>query len=227
MANETRPRREASGTSRIRKTIPSTAAPAPDEPAGDAAGAAPAYPGAAESPPAPVESQRDRQDREPHREEGPADREPIRFIRERDREPVRERPGPRARAVGAGTTGPRPRRARRRPDPPRGNPDGSRSRPRPRRARRRSCRESGPGIPSPAANFRDRPDRETPILPARDRDRDIPPPVRTERPAPSSLRRSARRIIPTWKKTSSATPRSTIATKTSSAARSISPSFRR
>jgi len=182
MGNEIRPRREGTGTSRIRKINPSTAAPTPDEPRGEAAGAAPAYAGAAESGPAPVESQRDRPDREPHREEAPADREPIRFIRERDREPVRERP---EREPGLTV--------------------------RERLARDRADRDGGPiqheGIPmardrdrdatplsrertrdhDPAAGFRDRTDRE-PLYPSRDRDRDrdYSPPVRPERPAPSS-----------------------------------------
>ena len=73
---------------------------------------------------------RDRQDREPYREEGPADREPIRFIRQRDREPVREPVVEREPGMSV-----RERLARDRAerdagsDPPRGNPDGSRSRP--------------------------------------------------------------------------------------------------
>jgi transcription termination factor Rho len=92
MANETRPRRESTGNSRIRKTSPSSTAPTSESPGGPPSEAAATYPGAAESTPAPVESVRNRQDREPFREEAPADREPIRFIRERDREPVRDRP---------------------------------------------------------------------------------------------------------------------------------------
>jgi len=192
MANETRPRREGSSTSRIRKTIPSTAAPTPDESGGEAAGAAPAYPGAAESSPASSESQRDRPDREHFREEGPADREPIRFIR--DREPVRERP---EREPGLSM--------RERPEREPGLSV------RERLARDRAERDSGPihheGIPiardrdrdptplardrardvDPAAGYRDRTDRE-PLFPARerDRDRDYSPPVRAERPAPST-----------------------------------------
>src|SRR5271168_1336148 len=92
MANETRPRRESSGTSRIRKTSPSSTAPIAENSAGPPTEPAPTYPGAVESTSTPVESTRNRQDREPFREEAPADREPIRFIRERDREPGRERP---------------------------------------------------------------------------------------------------------------------------------------
>ena len=98
MANETRPRRESSGTSRIRKTSPSPSATVPD-----GQWPRPARPDVSRSGRAgrPAgENARDRQDREPFREEAPADREPIRFIRERDRdgivsqarEPVRERP---------------------------------------------------------------------------------------------------------------------------------------
>ncbi len=184
MGNEIRPRREGSGTSRIRKITPSTAAPSSDETGGEATGAAPGYSGAAESTSAPVESQRDRQDREPHREEGPADREPIRFIRERDREPVRERP---EREPGLSV--------------------------RERLARDRADRDGGPihheGIPmardrdreaSPlsrertrdhdsTAGFRDRSDREQPLFSSRDRDRDrdYSPPARPERPATSSF----------------------------------------
>ncbi len=67
MANEPRPRRESSGTSRIRKTAASTPRPV-DESAAT---------------PSPA--------RAPYREEAPADREPIRFIRQRDREPAADR----------------------------------------------------------------------------------------------------------------------------------------
>jgi transcription termination factor Rho len=85
MANETRPRREPSGTSRLRKT----AAPAPAAPPAD--DAAPETP----APAAPAGEYRERIEREPYREERPADREPIRFNRDRgEREsglPVRER----------------------------------------------------------------------------------------------------------------------------------------
>ena len=87
MPNETRPRREPSSGSRLRKSsLPSSAAasddPIPGTPAPE--GAEPGVPSAVDF--------RDR-DREPYREERPADREPIRF-RDRDREsglPVRER----------------------------------------------------------------------------------------------------------------------------------------
>ncbi len=90
MANETRPRREPSPTSRIRKAAMS----APASPAADETG--PNHPPVSsgpepqEAPPTTRQSNdyrdRDRVEREPYREERPADREPIRF---RDREPVR------------------------------------------------------------------------------------------------------------------------------------------
>src|SRR5262245_27604602 len=91
MANETRPRRENSGTSRIRKSSSPPSAPIADETTGSGPSSTQPYPGTGEPAPAAAESSyRDRPSREPYREEGPADREPIRFIRER--EPVRERP---------------------------------------------------------------------------------------------------------------------------------------
>jgi transcription termination factor Rho len=97
MANETRPRRESSSTSRIRRTADS----APASPASDDAGLTPltSSPSSAhdpvESSPPVVNDYRDRVERESYRQERPADREPIRFARDRnDREsglPVRER----------------------------------------------------------------------------------------------------------------------------------------
>ncbi|WP_165075705.1 transcription termination factor Rho [Paludisphaera rhizosphaerae] len=72
MANETRPRREPSGGSRIRKPAASSNPPAQDESAGSV-------------PPTTESSFRERPSREPYREEGPADREPIRINRPRDR----------------------------------------------------------------------------------------------------------------------------------------------
>ena len=65
MANETRPRREPTGTSRIRKTVAPSTPPAADDSSGPAPGPAPSYSGASESSPGPAENQRDRQDREP------------------------------------------------------------------------------------------------------------------------------------------------------------------
>ena len=67
MANEPRPRRESSGTSRIRKTASAASRPVDESttPSNSA--------------------------RQPYREEAPADREPIRFIRQRDREATSER----------------------------------------------------------------------------------------------------------------------------------------
>jgi transcription termination factor Rho len=96
MPNETRPRRENSGTSRLRKSTPPSSSPVSDETIGTSASTNPTYPGAGDAPASSGEPQyRDRPAREPYREEGPADREPIRFIRERtDREPgmsIRER----------------------------------------------------------------------------------------------------------------------------------------
>ena len=90
MANETRPRREPSGTSRIRKTSPPSSTGPTEDADGPAAGSTPPMsfgPGPAD-PPAPggPEPSRDRKDREPYREEGPADREPIRYLRDRARE---------------------------------------------------------------------------------------------------------------------------------------------
>src|SRR4051794_4661100 len=98
MPNETRPRRESSGTSRIRKSSTPASSPAPDETQASPAAGSPPFAGAGDSAPPPIEpGYRDR-GRESYREEGPADREPIRFVRERserdraEREPVRERP---------------------------------------------------------------------------------------------------------------------------------------
>jgi transcription termination factor Rho len=193
MANETRPRRESSGPSRIRKTIGSSSAHASDEQA-EAGGPLPGYPASGDPASGAVESSRERKDREPHREEAPADREPIRFIRERDREPARER-------------------ADREPPPPLPPV-------RERLVRDRGERDSGPihrdGIPiardrdrdrdrdAPppllprerprdlelSGNYRDRTDRGELSAPVRDRDRDrdrdYTPPVRAERAAPAS-----------------------------------------
>src|SRR4051794_513109 len=92
MANETRPRREPSPTSRIRKAaMPAPASPAPDDAAtGHAPSASNAEPQETPTGVAPGADyrERDRVEREPYREDRPADREPIRF---RDREPVRDR----------------------------------------------------------------------------------------------------------------------------------------
>jgi transcription termination factor Rho len=174
MANETRPRREPASTSRIRKTAPLSTTPATDDPGGSGPGPAPSYSGTGEPSSSSAETQRDRPDREPYREEGPADREPIRFIRQRDRELVEREPGPSVRD---------------------------------RLARDRNDRDGGPihhdGIPlardrerdvtplarerprdlEPGTGYRERPEREA-AYSSRDRDREIPPPVRAERPAP-------------------------------------------
>jgi transcription termination factor Rho len=164
MANETRPRRESSGTSRIRKSSTPANPPAADETAGSPASPAASYPGAADSAPVLEQPYRERPPRESYREEGPADREPIRFVRERssdrerdrterDRDPVRERP---EREPGLSI--------------------------RERLARDRAEREGGPvhheGIPVNRERDRDR-DRERdggPLVRGRDRDRDIDSP---------------------------------------------------
>jgi transcription termination factor Rho len=191
MANDTRPRREPTGTSRIRKTVAPSTPPAADDSSGTAPGPAPSYSPASESSPGPAENQRDRQDRERFREEGPADREPIRFIRQRDREPVRE---PVEREPGLSV---RERLAR-----DRGERDGgpvhhegipiARDRDREREAtppvRERTRELDGGG--GNAANFRERPERE-PTYGPRERDasreRDYgPPPARVERPLPAT-----------------------------------------
>jgi transcription termination factor Rho len=181
MANEIRPRRE-SGTSRIRKSITPPVPQAPDDAVSGPPVTGPAYSGAAESPPAAVENQRERQDRGPYREEVPADREPIRFIRERDREPVRERP---EREPGLSV---RERLARDRADRD-GGPIQHDGIP----IVRDREREAGP-IPrerprdvEPSAGYRDRAQRELPY--GGQRERDYSPPVRPERPerpAPAS-----------------------------------------
>ena len=234
MANETRPRRESSGTSRIRKTIPSTAAPSAGRTRRRGHGCGPGL------------SRRGRVARRPRSRASATARTASRTAKRPRRiasrsgssasatasrcenGPSASRVRARAGALGAGTAGTRPRRARRRPDPPRGNPDGSGPRPRPRSRRRDAAVAAGAdsAMPEPGADFRDRTDREASLSRSRDRDRDYSPPVRAERP-----RRRAMSIslptIPTKRKTSSATPPSTTATRTSSAARSISPSFRR
>jgi transcription termination factor Rho len=94
MPNETRPRREPSSGSRLRKSSLSSSSAASDDAGQSLAPSGPAAPDGQEpaAPPAAEFRDRDR-DREPYREERPADREPIRF-RDRDREsglPVRER----------------------------------------------------------------------------------------------------------------------------------------
>jgi transcription termination factor Rho len=185
MPNEIRPRRETTSTSRIRKTAAPSAAAAGDEPVG----AGPAFSKAGESAPPATDKPRDRQDREPYREEGPADREPIRFIRQRDREPVREpvverEPGmtvrerlarDRAERDGGpihheGIPMARDRERERDPAPP-------------MRERSRDQETGGPGPgPVPPSNYRERPEREMPYIAPRERE--YAPPARTERPAP-------------------------------------------
>jgi transcription termination factor Rho len=202
MANETRPRREPTGTSRIRKTVAPSAPTAGDDPVNLAPGAVPSYPKAGEPVPGPVENKRDRPDREPYREEGPADREPIRFIRTREREPVREPVAEREPGLSV-----RERLARDRAERDAGpihhegipmardrdrDRDHNRDRDRERdvtpllRERSRDGDTGGPGSgPPPVHNYRDRPERETPYnIP---REREYAPPPRTERPAPTTF----------------------------------------
>src|SRR5947209_7830910 len=117
MANETRPRRESSSTSRIRKAALS----APASESSDDNGREPLAPQASAPVDSPAPGGNDYRDREPHRErverepyrsveERPADREPIRLIRDRnDREsgvPVRERLAARDRDRGEREPGP-------------------------------------------------------------------------------------------------------------------------
>jgi transcription termination factor Rho len=187
MANETRPRREPSSAARIRKTLATSAAAPSDEPAGTAAGPAPAYASSSEPIPPPAEKPRERAEREPFREEGPADREPIRYIRERDREPVRERP---EREAGLSV---RERLNRERPERESGpiHHDGiplvrerERERERPPEHNREAlpARERTREGESGTAAYRERPERE-PALPTRDRE--LPAP-RSDRPASPS-----------------------------------------
>jgi transcription termination factor Rho len=182
MANETRPRRESSGTSRIRKSSPPPVPSPGEEPGNNSAAPAQEYPSPGEGSAAPIEKDRERQDREPFRGEGPADREPIRFIRERDRtEPVRERPE----REGGMTV--RERLAR-----DRGERDGgpihhegipmARDRDRDRDREPTSLARERPREPEPAPGYRERPDREPPYSP-REKEREFAPGARAERPA--------------------------------------------
>jgi transcription termination factor Rho len=198
MANEIRPRREPSTTSRIRKTVAPIAPPAGDDPVAAPPGPVPSYPKAGESAPGPIDNkQRDRQDREPYREEGPADREPIRFIRQREREPVREpvverepgltvrerlardraeRDGGPVHHEGIPMARDRDRERERDPAPP-------------ARERSRDHDTGGPGSAT-GPNYRERSDRDLPYTPPhspRDREREYTPPVRAERPAPPTF----------------------------------------
>ena len=185
MANEIRPRREPSTTSRIRKTVAPVAPPTSDDPVAAAPGPAPSYSKAGEPVPGAIDKQRDRQDREPYREEGPADREPIRFIRQREREPVREPVVEREPGLSV-----RERLARDRAERD-GGPihhegipmarDRDRDPTPPARERSRDHDTGGPGG-APGPNYRERSDREAPYMPPRERE--YSPSPRTERPAP-------------------------------------------
>jgi transcription termination factor Rho len=208
MANETRPRRESSGTSRIRKTSLSPSAPAPpaDVAGSSAAGPVQTYPVPADPAAPTAETPRERPEREPFREEAPADREPIRFVRDRnrdhEREPVPHRePAPvRERSERDPVLSVRERLARDRGErenaPPPVHHDGI---PVARDRDRDSHRDPMPPIrererprdPEGPPQFRERPDREPHYMPPRrerepvdrDRDRDhqFAPPIRPER----------------------------------------------
>ncbi len=219
MPNETRPRREPSGTSRLRKSTSPASPPAADDTAGPSSPPPPSYPGAGDAPPPAVEpSYRDRPGREPYREEGPADREPIRFVRER--EPLRERPD---REPGMSI---RERLARDRAERD-GGPAHHEGIPvaRDREESAPVIRDRGREIES-APNHRDRFERDSSF---NSRDRDYAPPARVEHPRlrPSTRSSPPRGSRMSRMKTSSVTRQSTTATRTSSAARSTSPSYRR
>ena len=239
MANETRPRRESTGTSRIRKTSSTTAATSAPEDARMPASRRPGpgdavrrRPGRSARPPVEVsagpQGPRALSRRRPR---GPgADPLSARAASRTGAGPSASRCGSaRARAghLGAGTAGTRPRRPRRRPDSSRRDPDGPGSRPR-SRSRSRECRRSrasGAATTSRVPSYRDRPDRE-PSFPTRDRDRDRDRDREFGPPGPGRAARARRAtpmsppISPTTRRISSATPRCTTATRTSSAARS-------
>src|SRR5271157_2976085 len=158
MPNETRPRRENSATSRLRKSISPASSPVSEETAGPSSAPPPTYPGTGEAPsPAAESSYRDRPGREPFREEGPADREPGMSIRERLARDRAERDTGPAQHEGISVN-------------------------------RDRDRESAPVIRDrvrdveTAPNHRDRFERDSSF---NSRDRDYsPPPPRAERPAP-------------------------------------------
>ncbi len=186
MTNETRPRRENSGTSRLRKSTSPASPPQSDETPGAASAPPPTFSGTGEAPLTGGESSyRDRPGREPYREEGPADREPIRFVRER--EPLRERPD---REPGMSI---RERLARERAERD-GTPTHHEGIPvnRDRDRDRERDRESAPATRDrgrdleTAANQRDRFERES-TFNSRDRDYAPPAPPRAERPAPAAF----------------------------------------
>ena len=171
MANETRPRREPSGTSRLRKSSTPAPPPVTDETTGSVrpASPSPSYPGAggcaarrpSSRPTASVPA------REPTARKVRPTASRSAIIRERpDREPARERPGARARHLAPRAAGPRPRRARFGPRPPRGNPRRPRPRSRPGPAPRPRPRRGDLDAPP---NHRDRFDRDSSFN-SRDRD---------------------------------------------------------
>ena len=192
MPNETRPRREPSGTSRLRKTLPTPPASNTDDASSNHASgnsgnsgnsAADSNDGNTGAPISPATGdyrERERAERDPYREERPADREPIRF---RDREPVRDRESGvpvrerlmnRSRDVEA-------------PAPPRERESGPAMRDRPRESdgvstsRERPRDNDGP----PMSRDRENDRGERPPVRERTPDRDGAPPVRyREEPAP-------------------------------------------
>ena len=232
MANETRPRREPSGTSRLRKSSTPAPVPAPASPP-DPRPASPSrriLSPSDSTPPAAEPSYRERPTREVYREEGPADREPIRYLRERpDASLPSERPGASARHLDSRAAGPRPRRARRAaPRTTRESPSVATA------IASRDPTDAASGAASRRAAQPPRPVRPR-LLVQFPRSRLSPPPRLERAPAPmpgsGPGRRTARcpaESFPTSRtRTSSATSRSTTATRTSSAARSTSPSCRR
>ncbi len=178
MPNETRPRRENSGTSRLRKSSSPTSPPVSDDNAGSSQAPPPGHSGPADAPPPAAEqTYRERPARETYREEGPADREPIRFVRER--EPIRERTD---REPGMSI---RERLARDRAERDGGTAhhEGlpvSRERDRDREGAP-VIRDRNREFDAPA-NHRERYDRDASF---NNRDRDYTPPARPERPAPA------------------------------------------
>ena len=193
MANETRPRRESSSTSRIRKAALS----APTSEGSDDSGREPLAPHASasdpvDSPPLGGNDYRDRDrervEREPYRtvEERPADREPIRLIRDRnDREsglPVRERLAARERVERERDAGPASRdRDRDRDGAPVGRDRDGRDRDGAPVGRDRDGAPVGRDRDPPASAAASRERDAPPLARDRERDRDYAPPPRVER----------------------------------------------
>jgi transcription termination factor Rho len=170
MANEPRPRRESSSTTRTRKTaLPPVAADAEVEAAGiDGQAPVDSVPAAADGQPIVQGDYRERVEPYRDRDDRPVEREPVRY---RDRES-----GPTLRDRLARDRGDRDR-------------DGAAAGPGPGLTRDRSDRETGGGPPRPrefngGTAYRDRMERETP----RERDREPEPTVaRPEREVATSV----------------------------------------